>query len=203
MIVNRHGLAQPGRCGLLFLLLAACLFGACTTPGGPAQSDAGAALERAAQSTSFVLEGRLSVRYGEDSLAGKIAWTHQPLRDDISLASPLGNQLAQITRDATGVVLTDSRQQQVRALDAETLTEQQFGWRLPLSGLTDWVRARVSANGEARRDSAGRLMRLSEAGWEIEFAYESEAARLPRRLIMSYERALRPLEIRLVIDTWG
>ena len=203
MIVNRHGLAQPVRCGLVFLLLAACLFGACTTPGGPAQSAAGAAWERAAQSTSFVLEGRLSVRYGEDSLAGKIAWSHQPLRDDISLASPLGNQLAQITRDATGVVLTDSRQQKVRALDAETLTEQQLGWRLPLSGLTDWVRARVSANGEARRDSAGRLMRLSEAGWEIEFAYESEAARLPRRLIMSYERALRPLEIRLVIDTWG
>ncbi len=203
MIVNRPGLAQPGRRGLVSLLLAACLSGACTTPGGPGQGDAGAALERAAQSASFVLEGRLSVRYGEDSLAGKIAWTHQPLRDDISLASPLGNQLAQITRDATGVVLTDSRQQQVRALDAETLTEQQLGWRLPLSGLTDWVRARASANGEAQRDSAGRLVRLSESGWEIEFAYASDAARRPRRLIMSYGRALRPLELRLVIDTWG
>ncbi len=203
MIDKRPGLAQPGRCGLTLMLLAACLSGACTTTGGSSRDDASAALAHATQPTSFVLEGRLSVRYGEDSLAGKIAWTHQPLRDDISLASPLGNQLAQITRDASGVVLTDGRQQQVRALDAETLTEQQLGWRLPLSGLTDWVRARVSANGEARRDSAGRLVRLSEAGWEIEFAYESEAARLPRRLIMSYERALRPLEIRLVIDSWA
>ncbi len=143
------------------------------------------------------------MRYGDDSLAGKIAWTHQPLRDEISLASPLGNQLVHITRDATGVVLTDARQQQMRALNAEILTEQQLGWRLPLSGLTDWVRARASADGEARRDFGGRLVHLREAGWEIEFAYESEAARRPRRLIMSYARALRPLEIRLVIDTWA
>ena len=204
MIAKRPGLAQPGRCGLAFALLAACLSAACTTPGGPGQGDAGAdVLQDSTQSTSFVLEGRLSVRYGDDSLAGKIAWNHQPLRDDISLASPLGNQLAQITRDASGVVLTDSRQQQVRADDAETLTERQLGWRLPLSGLTDWVRARASADGEARRDSAGRLVHLSEAGWEIEFAYESDLARRPHRLIMSYVRALRPLQIRLVIDTWA
>jgi len=204
LIVKRSGLSQPGRRGLAFGLLAACLSAACTTPGGagPGGTDADV-LQRAAQSNSFVLEGRLSVRYGDDSLAGKITWNHQPLRDDISLASPLGNQLAQITRDASGVVLTDSRQQQVRAHDAETLTEQQLGWRLPLSGLTDWVRARVSTDGEARRDPGGRLTHLSEAGWEIEFAYESDTARRPRRLIMSYQRALRPLEIRLVIDTWA
>ena len=69
--------------------------------------------------------------------------------------------------------------------------------------MTDWVRARAAPDGEARRDSAGRLVQLREAGWEIEFTYESEAALLPRRLIMSYARALRPQEIRLVIDQWA
>ena len=185
----------------MWILLAAGMVGGCTSPTGP-RSDAGAQ-DSGAQSMSFALEGRLSVRYGEESLAGKIAWNHKPMRDDISLASPLGNQLAQITRDPSGVVFTDGRLQQVRALDAETLTEQQLGWRLPLAGLTDWVRARSSADGAARRDEAGRLVHLSEAGWEIEFSYESDAARLPRRLIMSYARALRPLEIRLVIDNWA
>ena len=108
-----------------------------------------------------------------------------------------------IVRDDSGVVLTDSRQQQFRALDAEALTEQQLGWRLPLAGLTDWVRARATLAGVVRRDAAGRLMNLSEAGWEIEFTYASETARQPRRLVMRYLRAERPLEIRLVIDSWA
>lgn len=182
-------------------VIAAAMVAACTTAPLEMRPDSGTAAERSTMEASFSIEGRVSVVYGSDSLAGKIAWNHRPARDEISLASPLGNQLALIVRDDTGVVLTDSRQQQFRAIDVEALTEQQLGWRLPLAGLTDWVRARATAAGVSRRDAAGRLMNLSEAGWEIEFSYESDAARQPRRLVMRYTGAERPLEIRLVIDS--
>ena len=174
---------------------------ACTTTPPAPRADSETAAGQSIIDASFSIEGRVSVVYGSDSLAGKMAWDHRPARDEISLASPLGNQLALIVRDDTGVVLTDSRQQQFRANDAEALTEQQLGWRLPLAGLTDWVRARATVAGVARRDAAGRLIGLSEAGWEIEFSYESDAARQPRRLVMRYMRAERPLEIRLLIDS--
>ncbi len=174
---------------------------ACTTTPPAPRPDSETAAEQSIVDASFSIEGRVSVVYGSDSLAGKMAWDHRPARDEISLASPLGNQLALIVRDDTGVVLTDSRQQQFRANDAEALTEQQLGWRLPLAGLTDWVRARATVAGVTRRDAAGRLIGLSEAGWEIEFSYESDAARQPRRLVMRYMRAERPLEIRLLIDS--
>ena len=142
------------------------------------------------------------MRYGEESLSGKIAWAHSAARDEISLASPLGNQLALIVREPAGVTLTDANQVKYRAADVETLTERQLGWRLPLAGLSDWVRSRPGVNAVARRDVAGRPTRISEAGWEIDFDYEGDA-RLPRRLVMVFTRAERPLEIRLVIDGWS
>jgi outer membrane lipoprotein LolB len=172
------------------------LIAGCAAPGSQAPG-----LERVPN--GFAIEGRVSVRYGEESVSGRIAWTHTPDRDDLRLASPLGNQLAGIVRDARGVTLTDSDQARFDAADVETLTEQRLGWRLPLGGLIDWIRARSGSGGEAQRDGAGRLIRLREAGWNIEFAYADDTARRPRRLIMSHGREGQPLEIRLAIDNWN
>ena len=155
----------------------------------------------------FGLEGRLAVRFGEQSLAGGISWTHSIARDEVGLASPLGNRLALIVRDSTGVVLTNAGGEQVRAADTEGLTERTLGWRLPLSGLTDWVRARAApvetaGAADGKRDAAQRWLRLSQSGWVIDFSYQDDTARLPRRLILGFPAAEKPLEIRLVIDRW-
>ena len=191
-------------CGMVATaLLAGCAWMA--APQRPAVPDAG-----------FALEGRVAVRYGSENLSGRIAWTHErsdrglpgqaddKTRDDIGLASPLGNQLARLLRDATGVTLTDSNQQIFRAADAESLTEQRLGWRLPLAGLADWVRGRASGGvaAEVQRDAAGRIGMLAQSDWRIEYSYEDDLARLPKRLIMQYLKAAEPLEIRLVIERW-
>lgn len=185
-------------CRGVALAIASCaLVAGCAIPG-PKPDTA----QSAPSADTFAIEGRVSVRYGEESLSGKIAWAHSAARDEISLASPLGNQLALIVREPAGVTLTDANQVKYRAADVETLTERQLGWRLPLAGLSDWVRSRPGVNAVARRDVAGRPTRISEAGWEIDFDYEGDA-RLPRRLVMVFTRAERPLEIRLVIDGWS
>ena len=155
----------------------------------------------------FGLEGRLAVRFGEESLAGGITWTHSVARDEVGIASPLGNRLALIVRDSTGVVLTGAGGEQLRAADTEALTERSLGWRLPLSGLTDWVRARAApvetaGAADGKRDAAQRWLRLSQSGWVIDFSYQDDASRLPRRLILGFPAAEKPLEIRLVIDRW-
>lgn len=170
------------------LLLAAC---AATGPSPSAPPE------------GFVLEGRVAVRYGDESLSGRITWTHGMGRDDIALASPLGNQVARIERGPGGVRLTDANQQSVSAADAETLTEQRLGWRLPLAHLADWARARPGPGAVVERDAAGRPLRVDEDGWRVEFAYEDDAARLPKRLFLSYARGERPLEIRLAVDRWA
>ena len=168
-----------------------------------------APLARISLDAGFALEGRVAVRYGAENVSGRIAWTHDPARDEIGLASPLGNQLARLVRAADGVTLTDGRQEIFRAADAESLTQQRLGWRLPLAGLTDWVQGRIAAGttadqaaSEVQRDIAGRLSFLMQSGWRIDYSYEDDTARLPKRLILQYLKAVEPLEIRLVIERW-
>jgi len=188
-----------------FGLLCAGLLGGCaaTSTAQEPAAPAAAASPAPAAAPAFALDGRIAVRYGEESLSGKFAWTHAPERDQLSLATPLGNQLAQIMRDAAGVTLINSRQEQYRAPDVETLTEQQLGWRLPLVGLTDWIRGRAQdARSPVTRDTQGRLTELKEAGWVIAYTYNG-ADTLPQRLILNYPRAEKPLEIRLALDGWG
>lgn len=202
-------------CGSV-LLIAGCAIAPLSTRSAAPSGTAGAAGVAGAASSltgGFTLEGRISVNYGTQNVSGKVQWTHEAARDDIALASPLGTQVARLVRDATGVALTDSEQATHRARDAETLTQQRLGWRLPLTGLADWVRGRPhgSVPDELRRDERGRIAFLAEEGWGIDYAYPDDssgngsdaAAALPRRLFLRYVRAAEPLEIRLVIDQWG
>ena len=217
-------MSYPLNPSFLYASLAALLLTGCALmapPQPPAVADAG-----------FALEGRVAVRYGTENLSGRIVWTHQqvqgppgesvndsvrgsvrdssrepsrtPGRDEISLASPLGNQVARLVRDASGVTLTDSNQQTFRAADAESLTEQRMGWRLPLTGLADWVQGRVSAGAtqDVQRDIAGRISLLAQSDWRILYSYEDDTALRPKRLIMQYIKSAEPLEIRLVIERW-
>lgn len=200
-----HIFAFPRARAGLAGLCAALLLAACATAPAPGAGQGGGAgtPTRPADAQSFNLDGRIAVRYGEESLSGKFSWAHAPAADNLSLATPLGNQIAQIVRDAGGVVLTNSRQEQFRAPDVETLTETQLGWRLPLAGLVDWVHGRPGSTGaQAQRDGSGRLTQLKEAGWVIDYTY-ADAGPRPQRLILSYPRAEKPLEIRLAVDNWG
>lgn len=185
------------RCALPLLILLATLAGC----AGPPPAPGGTALSADA---GFALTGRLGVRYGEESLSGRIAWTHSPERDHISLASPLGNQLAIIVRDASGVSLTDANGQRALAPDAETLTERTLGWRLPLAGLGSWARGRAAPGpAEGSRDMSGRWLTLIQAGWRIDYGWEDAQSGLPRRVFLERLGAMAPLEIRMVVDRWG
>lgn len=198
------------------LLAAGCAMPPLSAPSGTAgvvvasvanaAGAAGPAGAAGALSGGFALEGRISVNYGTQNLSGKVRWMHDAASDDIALASPLGTQVARLVRDSTGVALTDSEQVTHRASDAESLTQQRLGWRLPLSGLTAWVRGRThgGAADALRRDERGRIAFLAEDGWRVDFAYPEDGplAVLPRRIFMRYARAAEPLEVRLVIDQW-
>jgi outer membrane lipoprotein LolB len=151
---------------------------------------------------AFHLIGRVSVRYGEDGFSGSLDWHHTPARDEVLILSPLGQGVAQLVRDAAGVTLTTSDRRVFRAGDAESLTEQALGWRLPLSGLPQWVQGRPAPGGGAqlKRDADGRVERLTQGGWQIEYlGYKAFAAgTLPARVFMDSA----DLRLKLVIDDW-
>jgi outer membrane lipoprotein LolB len=149
---------------------------------------------------AFYLSGRVSVKYGAEAASGKIAWGHDTASDDLLFSTPLGQGVARILRRDGQVSLTTSDQKVYQAGDVETLTEQVLGWRLPLTGLPDWVRGRAAAGAPAqtRLDGSQRLAELRQSGWLVEFLeYKSENG-APALLRLSRQ----DVEIRLVIDQW-
>lgn len=150
----------------------------------------------AAPAGGFELSGRVAVRHAKDSGSARIFWRHSDDADEMVLTSPVGQGIARITRDGERYRLVTGDKKEFRASDAETLTEQALGWRLPLAGLSDWVQGRASASGGAT-GGAGEGMELRQDGWKV--AYEEYRDGRPFRMKLSRE----DIEIRLVVDRWS
>jgi outer membrane lipoprotein LolB len=151
--------------------------------------------------TEFELSGRIALRYRDDAGSGNIAWRHASRSDELLLTTPLGQGMARIVRRGDEVTLTAQDGREFKAADAETLTDQVLGFRLPLIGLADWVRGRAAPRPapepkRERRDAAGRLAELEQSGWKVE--YLEYAGALPSRLTLTYPG----LELRLAISEW-
>jgi outer membrane lipoprotein LolB len=149
----------------------------------------------------FELTGRIAVKYRDDAGSGNIAWRHAARSDELLLSSPLGPGIARIVRSGDEVVLTTQDGREFRATDAESLTEQVLGFRLPLRGLADWVRGRPApaptpAPTHQRPDAAGRLAELEQAGWRIE--YQEYVDALPARMKLNFPG----VELRLAVSEW-
>lgn len=160
----------------------------------------------------FELQGRIALRYGADGGNARIAWRHAASSDDLLVTNPIGQGIARITRQLDEVMLVTADGKEYRALDAESLTQSVLGWRLPLAGLPDWVRARPVAGRPAqlRKTEAGQIESVEQDGWLIE--YQAWNGALPSRMRLSRggadgsnggaQAAAMAVEIRLVIDKW-
>ena len=153
---------------------------------------------RIPQDVEFDLSGRLAARYGKEAFTGNVAWRHAKSADEMLITSSLGAGVARIVRDGESVVLTTAEPREYRARDAEALTEEVLGFRLPLAGLADWVRGRPSDKEAAKADydELGRLRSLEERGWRID--YQEYDGKLPSRMRLTYP----DIELRLAISKW-
>lgn len=146
-------------------------------------------------SGGFELSGRVAVRYAKEALSGRLFWRHSDDADELLITSPLGQGLARVTRVNGGFLLVAGDGREYRATDAESLTEQALGWRLPLAGLSDWVQGRPSRSGPYERlGDTGQELR--QDGWLV--AYEEYRDGRPLKLRLTREG----LEIRLIVDQW-
>jgi outer membrane lipoprotein LolB len=146
----------------------------------------------------FELAGRVSIRNAGEGASGNITWRHSRDADDVFITSPIGQGIARITRAGEQVKLVTADGKSFEANDAETLTERALGWRLPLTGLPDWVQARPVPGepSELTRNAAGQLDQMRQSGWRIEYVAWRDA--LPSRLTFFRDT----LEIRLLVDRW-
>jgi len=144
-----------------------------------------ASVERSTIDTAeFDLAGRIAARYRDESFNGNLSWRHAQGADEMLISTSLGQGVARIVRSREGVTLTTAEPREYKAADAEVLTEQVLGFRVPIDGLAQWVRGLPAPELEAR-------------GWKVEYQDQDPAGR-PKRLRVTYPG----LELRLAISEW-
>lgn len=198
MLFHRHFIVAAG------LLLSACA----TTPKPPiAQSPASQAahqqhLAKLAQIKSFSLKGRLGVVTQKQGFSGGVDWQHATDTDNVDVYSPVGGKVANISKNATEVTLTKQDGRSLTAQDAESLTETALGFKLPLSGLSDWALGKPTANNinNSTWDEGGRLLTLKQDGWDISYENyaDNEGIFLPNKIVLKSEK----VNLKLLVEKW-
>jgi outer membrane lipoprotein LolB len=140
----------------------------------------------APQITAFALAGRIAVRHGDSNYSARVSWRHDPIRDAILLTTPLGQGIAEVTRDAGGARLTLADRREFAAADWEELSERLFGVRLPLAELPHWVLGDIPGDG---------------AGWRVDILQREDAPANPLPTLLELKRD--DTEVRLKIDEWS
>lgn len=145
----------------------------------------------------FHVLGRIAARYSGDGFTGNVDWRHARGGDDMLISTPLGQGVARIVRQGEAVQLTTANGREYHAPDAETLTEQGLGFRLPLVGMADWVRGEPTAGTRAVPYAPdGTIRVLEQNGWRIEYlSYENGR---PKLMQMQYPG----VQIRFVVTEW-
>jgi len=194
----------------LFLLALISAFAGCvsvpateTEPSTSAQKLRAQHLEQLAAIQQFSMQGRIGVQTNGKGFSGSLQWQHNTAEDDINLYSPLGSQVASIKKNPDQVVLKDSSGKSFSATDAETLTEETLGWKLPLTGLADWAIGRPTKSPiqNSTWNEQGLITNLDQDGWKIEYDnYEQQGAyMLPGKIFLKSDQ----LNLKLLVEKWN
>ena len=166
--------------------LAVMLLAACAEMSE--RSGAGQPLGPAVQ--RFVAEGRIALRQGERRDHLRFRWEHAPGSDVLLLMSPLGQGVAELTRDISGARLVQPQQPVIAADSLRQLSQQVFSLPLPLETVADWLRG-------ARPELAGEV-----DGWRVEITESSAPLAGKSRLIRVMEAARGDVDFKLIVDDW-
>ena len=151
---------------------------------------------------AFSLQARIGVQTEGKGFSGSLHWQHNADQDEIELLSPLGGQVAGMTKDGNEATLTDANGHTQTAADAETLTENLLGWRLPLQNLADWSlgRPHSMAVQALSLNDRGLITHLQQDGWLISYDQynEQNGHLLPSKIVLHNEK----LTLKILIEEW-
>ncbi|HHW76924.1 MAG TPA: outer membrane lipoprotein LolB [Xanthomonadaceae bacterium] len=185
------------------LALAALLSGCAVPPVSPVGQGAWEARQPAlGRLTVWRAVGRIGVVNGQDGWHASFQWAQRGPGYRIDLIGPLGQGRVVVRGDGREVSVQTQDGQNWTAPDPDALLEQTLGVRLPVNGLRYWVRGlpEPGPNPTIQTDASGRLTRLEQNGWIIDYpAYAPAAAHeLPTRIVA--QRG--DLSVKLVIEQW-
>lgn len=194
-----------GRLRRLLPVLTVFILGCASQPPQPSPQAQSAWLEHRATLealSNWQVQGRVALRTDDEGWSANFDWQQRGTDYRIRLRGPFGQGAVELHGSALGVWLQRAEQQPVFALDAETLLEQQTGWRLPVAGLAAWLRGMPVTDSESVTvwDAQGHLQTLTQNGWQIDYQryLEKDTLVLPEKLRLQRDS----VRVRFVIDDW-
>ena len=155
----------------------------------------------------WAFDARAAVRAGLTGGSGRLEWTQVGPVSSLTMSGPFDTGRVALTGTASRMLITDARGNSRLSNDPERLLEELTGWRVPLARLPRWVRGLPDtplnelASDRFRLDADGRLVRLSEQDWTLE--YERYAATDTTPALPHFiEMRNGEVRIRLIIDDW-
>jgi outer membrane lipoprotein LolB len=152
-------------------------------------------LEHAA---SWRLDGRAAAALGQQGWQASLDWQQSGTVSDLHLAGPLGVGSTQIRVTPEGLSLNGAPPS--GAVVAQL--EDKLGFALPLDNLRYWLLGipDPSIPFDLTRNAQDRALRLSQAGWTIDYdeymPWSGDV--LPKRLVLNRSDA----RVRIAVDRW-
>jgi outer membrane lipoprotein LolB len=144
----------------------------------------------------FSLSGRISIRQQDQAYHGALTWRHAERFDELTLAGPLGQGVAELRRDGERAVLQLPNGERHEANTLQELADRLFGAPLPIANLPDWMRGVAP---DAQMDEHNRPSRLVLPNyWIVEWLRYDESGR-PQLLSLESQ----DVGVRLRIDSWS
>ena len=150
--------------------------------------------------TTYTIQGRVAAS-GSFGASGNLHWQQRGAHFSVQFSGPFGADAISISgRPGNVEIRSDGRRERTRT--PETYLRRRYGWALPLRGLRYWVLGLPAPDTTAvvRYDSDGRVRRLFQDGWLIQYKNYQRAAgyTLPWHFQMHIAGTL----FRIVIDRW-
>jgi outer membrane lipoprotein LolB len=152
------------------------------------------------------LQGRVAVSNGRDGGSGRMEWAQDGPRFAVSLSAPITRQSWRLSGDGRSARLEGLDGGPREGSDAEGLLREATGWVIPVGALSSWLRGMAAPGlppAALQFGNDGRLARIAQGGWTIDYAGWQPQAGLggtdiPQRLTATRDEA----KVRLVVDSW-
>lgn len=148
------------------------------------------------------ITGRLAITDGAEGGSGALNWVQQPHSTRMSFRGALGQGHWELESNPQGAILRLADGSVYQAPDVAALVAAHVGWNVPVDALAWWVRGLAAGDSwdERRLDEAGRMQRLRESGWVVDFDRyrDDEGTAVPSRLTARHG----DYAVKLVVREW-
>jgi len=165
---------------------------------------------------SWEAAGKLAVNTHQRGGSASMIWRRDREDHYVNLYGPLGSGRVVLTRDTSGARLQDGKKV-VQGKSAEDVLYRAVGWRVPFAAMQYWILGVPAPKLDYTKtlDAYGRLEKLQQDGWDIQFLeYQMFAQQeLPRKMVLtalpgSMHLRDEPLEesdrveVKVIIKNW-